>query len=194
MVYIVNAWEVINLASLSCIVGCYSIILPRRLAIGKRTRALNELNRTVGTTPVISILWRLMHYHVKISGARGSKPMTYVSASECAIHYTTAPHCWRLHGVRSVRRRVRSGIKHIDLGCYLQLWIFILCRTSSSVLLDTMNRSSCSDLDVRLDLVVLTAQRIVRTFRRWNCIPVRHWIPEWRHIDLRCSTWIGDLP
>jgi len=35
-----------------------------------------------------------MHYDVKICGAR-IEPITYGSESECAIHYTTAPH--RLH-------------------------------------------------------------------------------------------------
>ena len=44
---------------------CYSIRLPRCGLQPVRTES-----RTVGTTPVISACWRLMHYDVKNSGVR----------------------------------------------------------------------------------------------------------------------------
>jgi len=46
----------------------------------------------VSTSAVISACCRLMHHDVKISGARIQTHDLYGSESECAIHYTTAPH------------------------------------------------------------------------------------------------------
>jgi len=49
------------------------------------------VNRPVCTSPVISACWRLMPLMWKWA-VLGFEPMTYGSGSECATHYTRAPH------------------------------------------------------------------------------------------------------
>jgi len=55
---------VLTLAAALPLVRCYFINLPRR-ELAEWTTAVDELNRPVSTSPVISACWRLIHYDVK---------------------------------------------------------------------------------------------------------------------------------
>jgi len=62
---------------------------PRRVTSGEL--AGNELNRPVSTTTVISACWRLVHYDVKISGARIRTHDLWIRKRVCYPLYTTVP-------------------------------------------------------------------------------------------------------
>ena len=73
------------------VVRCYSIRLARRVASWVDYTATRTESCTVGTTPVISACWRLMHYDVKNGGVRDRTHVLWIRQRACYPLYHSAP-------------------------------------------------------------------------------------------------------
>jgi len=71
VIYIVDRKDPTCIQAKLVLLGCVNpAALPLVEQLAEWTTTVNELNRPVGTSPVISACWRMMYYDVKISGAR----------------------------------------------------------------------------------------------------------------------------
>jgi len=89
-IYLAYLLRCVNPAALP-LLRSYSTRPPRRVAIAERTTAVNELNRQVSTSPVISAWWWLMPYDVTISGARIRTYDLWVRKRVCYPLHRSAP-------------------------------------------------------------------------------------------------------
>jgi len=80
------------------LVPCNSTCPPRRVASWENYTAVDELNRPVSTSLVISACWRLMHHDVKISGTRLRTHDLWIRKRVCYSLHQSAPQrptTWR---------------------------------------------------------------------------------------------------